>query len=95
MGLPGWEDAATRLVKPSVILLPRVANLFCTKQVSREKLLSGTFPEGGLLDLDSSASAKEWWAALLLSEHAFCSSWFASQRSWAQMSCMGISRSTT
>lgn len=28
MGLPGWEDAATCLVKPSVILLPCVRNLF-------------------------------------------------------------------
>lgn len=28
MGLPGWEDAATSLVKPSMILLPCVGNLF-------------------------------------------------------------------
>lgn len=64
MGLPGWEDAATCLVKPSVILLPCVGNLFSAhvaKASFREiLLLSGMFPEGGLLDLGSSVSAKEW-----------------------------------
>lgn len=31
MGLPGWEDAATYLVKPSMILLPCVGNLFSAR----------------------------------------------------------------